>query len=126
MIIKNKYIKIRGNNMSIKNLETRKIFNVLNNIKRDIGLAVSDFMNGQIERDKAILNMENRFNNIIENINDYFSMKKTKKILKIEIELNNIYDIKYWNDKGHLKSLRIDFAHKFEIPIKDIEIRIIH
>ena len=112
--------------MSIKNLETKEIFNVLNNIKRNIGLAVCEFMNNQVERNKAILNMENRFNSIIENINDYFFMKKTKKTLKIEIKLNYISDIKYWNDKNHLETLKIDFAHKFDIPIKDIEIRIIH
>ena len=112
--------------MSKKNLETKEIFNVLNNIKKNIGLAVHEFMNREIKRNKAILNMEKRFFSIIENINNYFSMKNIRKSLRIEIELKSIYDIKYWSDKGHLKSLRIDFAHKFDIPIKNIEVRIIH
>ena len=127
---KNKYkqlkIKIRGNNMSIKNLSTNKIFEVLNAIKQNVGLAVCEFTNNQVNRDNAIENMEKKFNNILIHIDNYFENKKIKNILKIKIQLKNLTDIDYWNDKNHLENLRIDFAHRFDIPIKCIEIQIIH
>ena len=112
--------------MSIKNLSTNRIFEVLNSIKQNIGLAVCEFVNNQVHRDKAILNMENKFVSILENINEYFFDKKVKNLLKITIELKHNSDIDYWNDKNHLETLRIDFAHRFDIPIKFINIEIKH
>jgi len=59
-----------------KELEIDQIFDVLNRLKRSIGLAVSDFIDNQSIRDKAIENMEKRFRNIVETIDSYFTCKE--------------------------------------------------
>ena len=111
--------------MTTKNLETNEIFEYLNGIKQNIGLAVCSFTNNQITREKAINLMEYHLKNISEGIKQYHIDKEIKNRIEISIELKHKSDIVYWHDKNHLETLRIDFAHKFDIPIKDIEIRTI-
>lgn len=60
----------------IKQLTTKDIFDVLNTLKHHIGLAVADFTNNQVIRNKAISNMEIRFSNIQDTLDHYFTCKK--------------------------------------------------
>lgn len=60
----------------IKQLETNQIFDILNTLKHHIGLAVADFTNNQVIRDKAIYNMEVSFSNIQDTLDSYFTYKK--------------------------------------------------
>ena len=110
--------------MNIKNLSTNEIFSVLNSIKQNIGLAVCEFTDNQVVKNKAIKNMENRFNSIVENINNYFIKKKVKNIIKISIQLNEMSDIAYWNNPRTLETLKINLAHQFDIALKCIETNI--
>ena len=112
--------------MSFKNLSTNEIFAVLNHIKQKVGLAVCDFTNNQTSRNESIRNMEKRFYKIVEIIHHYFNDKKVKNKIKIQLELKHTSDINYWNNKFNLETLKIDLAHKFEIPIKCIKIKIVH
>lgn len=63
--------------MAKKQLKTKQIFDVLNGIKLNIGLAVSDFVDNQVLRDKAIKNMELRLKTIKTVINQYFFEKNS-------------------------------------------------
>jgi len=110
--------------MNIKELSTDDIFEYLNSIKQNIGLAVCSFTNNQITRQKAIKLMETHFKNISESINQYYIDKEIKNIIEISIQLNENSDIIYWNNKTHLETLKIDLAHKFDIPLKCIETKI--
>ena len=112
--------------MTIKNLSTKEIFKYLNDIKKNIALATNTFIDNGLNEVQAIKGMEKYFNNILVNIKEYFSNKNIKNILKIKIQLKHLTDIEYWNNKSHLERLRIDLAYKFNIPIKCIEIQIIH
>ena len=75
---KNKYKLTNKNKLIImtKQLPTDQIFDVLNRIKQNIGLAVCDFTDNQSIREKAIKQMEVRFLNIQDTIESYFTIKK--------------------------------------------------
>lgn len=64
-----------------KNLNSDVIFKTLNQLKQLVGLAVSDFLNNQVKRNKAIENMEVRFSDINLILDSYFT---TKKVLNNE------------------------------------------
>jgi len=53
----------------------KEIFDTLNRIKLNVGLAVSDYLDNQTTKDKAIENMEIRFREIIGIIDTYFQVK---------------------------------------------------
>lgn len=58
-----------------KQLTSDQIFDVLNTLKHHIGLAVAEFTNNQVVREKAISNMEIRLSNIRDTLDSYFSCK---------------------------------------------------
>jgi len=110
--------------MIVRNLNTNKIFTVLNSIKQSIGLGVSSFIDNGLNKEQAIKGMENHFNDIIETINQYYNDKKVKNRIRISIQLNEKSDINFWNDKKQLETLKINLAHKFDIPLKWIQTKI--
>lgn len=106
----------------IENLTTDEIFTVLNSIKQNIGLAVCAFTNNKVKRNISINNMEFRFDNIVQVVDQYYYDKQVKNVIKISIQINENSDIRYWNDKKRLETLKIDLAHKFDIPLKCVEV----